>query len=384
MKVVREGIVWVYLLLFRICYGVFRWLPLRPVTLFWMTYGDNAKPVNDRLAQELPNEKRYLVYDHHFMKQPDLWKSDRTLRFRRLRFVRLAYLLATSRTVFVDNYVAEFSVATTRRGTRRIQLWHAAGTLKQFGLTSSKSLFVSERVRNRFRRVYQEYGDFIVPGMRCATQFMAPHDLKRSHFKPFGMPRTAYWYDEVQREHRALDLKERYVKPDRRILLYAPTYREYKGTEDHTIQQFERLAQAGWTILVKLHPTIRALSTYRSAHIHLVDDTYQINDYLLITDVLVTDYSSIPFESCLLEIPTFLYTPDIDTYRQLPGLVDQYPKPLPVRQTEQMAQLMEWIVSDAILEECRQHMQEFQTSWYDHPPGQAVERIVHHYYGTGM
>jgi len=105
---------------------------------------------------------------------------------------------------------------------------------------------------------------------------------------------------------------------------------------------------------------------------------------LLITDVLVTDYSSIPFESCLLEVPTFLYTTDIDTYRQLPGLVDQYPKPLPVRQAEQMAQLMEWIVSDAILEESRQHMQEFQTSWYDHPPGQAVERIVHHYYGTGM
>ncbi|WP_231925694.1 MULTISPECIES: CDP-glycerol glycerophosphotransferase family protein [Exiguobacterium] len=346
-----------------------------------MTYGDNAKPVNDRLAQELPSEKRYLVYDHHFMKQPDLWKSDRTLRFRRLRFVRLAYLLATSRTVFVDNYVAEFSVATTRRGARRIQLWHAAGTLKQFGLTSSKSLFVSERVRNRFRRVYQEYGDFIVPGMRCATQFMTPHDLKRSHFKPFGMPRTDYWFDEEQRKQKTLELRKQYAKTDRRILLYAPTYREYKGTEDHTIQQFEQLAQAGWTILVKLHPTIRALSTYRSSHIHLLDDTYQINDYLLITDVLVTDYSSIPFESCLLNIPAFLYTPDIDTYRQLPGLVDQYPKPLPVRQTERMEQLMEWIMSDVILEECRQHMQKFQQNWYDQTPGQAVNRIVHHYYG---
>ncbi len=49
---------------------------------------------------------------------------------------------------------------------------------------------------------------------------------------------------------------------------------------------------------------------------HFVTDDFSINDYLLITDVLITDYSSIPFESCLLDIPTILYTPDIDTYRK--------------------------------------------------------------------
>lgn len=377
---IREGIVWTYLLLFRICYGVFRWLPLRSVTLFWVTYGDNVKPVNDQLARSLPTEKRYLVYDHAFMKHPETWKPHRMLRFRRLRFIRLAYLLATSRTVFVDNYVAEFSVAKTRQGTRRIQLWHAAGTLKQFGLTSTKSLFVSERTRDRFRRVYREYGDFIVPGMRCATQFMAPHDLKRSHFKPLGIPRTDYWFDAEQRTRRTNALKDRYVQADRRVLLYAPTYREYKGAESQAIQQFEHLAKKGWTVLIKLHPTMRTLSTYRSEHVYLVDDTYSINDYLLITDVVVTDYSSIPFESCLLEIPVFLYTPDIDTYRQLPGLVDQYPKPLPVRQSAQMEQLIEWIMSDEALDESRQKMNEFQADWYDQTPGRAVDRIIRYYY----
>ncbi|KQS21667.1 CDP-glycerol--glycerophosphate glycerophosphotransferase [Exiguobacterium sp. Leaf187] len=377
----RSMIISIYLFIFRIVYQLFCFLPIQEKTLFWMSYGENAMPIHLRLNQRNNQQKQVLIFDERYMRATDCWNVSRKIAYHPMRLITISYHLATSRHVFLDNYIGEFSVSSTRKNTRRIQLWHAAGTLKQFGLTSSKTRSMSTSTQKRFRRVYQEYGDFIVPGMRCAEQFMMPHDLERSHFKAFGMPRTDYWFDEEQRKQKTVELRKQYAKTDRRILLYAPTYREYKETEDHTIQQFEKLAQAGWTILVKLHPTIQALSTYRSSHIHLVDDTYSINDYLLITDVLVTDYSSIPFESCLLNIPAFLYTPDIDTYRQLPGLVDQYPKPLPVRQTERMEQLMDWIMSETILEECRQHMEEFQTSWYDHPPGQAVERIVDHYYG---
>jgi len=378
----RSMIISIYLFIFRIVYKLFCFLPVQEKTLFWMSYGENAMPIHLRLNQRKKQQKQVLIFDKRYMRATDYWNVSRKVAYHPMRLITMSYHLATSRYIFLDNYIGEFSVASTRKHTRRIQLWHAAGTLKQFGLTSSKTRSMSTQAQKRFRRVYQEYGDFIVPGMRCAEQFMMPHDLERSHFKPFGMPRTDYWFDEIQRERKLLELKERFVKSDRRILLYAPTYRENKGMEDQTIQQFEQLAKAGWTILVKLHPTIQALSNDRSPYVHLLDDTYPINDYLLITDVLVTDYSSIPFESCLLKIPAFLYTPDIDTYRQLPGLIDQYPKPLPVRQTERMEQLIEWVMSDAILEECRQHMQEFQTSWYDQTPGQAVNRIVHHYYGV--
>ncbi len=380
----RSIIISMYLFIFRIAYHLFCLLPVQEKTLFWMSYGENAIPIHQRLIQQKKQLKQVLIFDKRYMKNMHSWNVDHKVAYTPMRVLSISYHLATSSHVFLDNYVGELSVSSSRKNTVRIQLWHAAGTLKRFGLTSSKTDLMSTRAQKRFRRVYQEYGDFIVPGMRCADQFMAPHDLDQSHFKPFGMPRTDYWFDQIQRERRTTELKEHYVKSDRRILLYAPTYREYQSTEDQTMRQFEQLAKAGWTILVKLHPTIRALSTYTSTHIHLLDDAYSINDYLLITDVLVTDYSSIPFECCLLKIPAFLYTPDIDTYRQLPGLVDQYPKPLPVRQTERMEQLTQWIMSDTILEECRQHMQEFQTSWYDHPPGQAVERIVHHYYGTDM
>lgn len=375
----RESIVQIYLLLFRIFYRIFCLLPVRPVTLFWVTYGDNVKPINDALLTEFPNEKRYLIYDKKFVKYPEAWSAEYALPYRRLRFIRLAYLLATSKHHFIDNYIGEYSVAPIRQGTKRIQLWHAAGTLKKFGLTSSKSLMVPKHVLRRFKRVYQRYGDFIVPGGACAKQFMGPHDLPRTVFKTFGVPRTDYWFDE-QHQHTKKKLHDAYVKQERRILLYAPTYREYNGMEGQTVRQLEQLTDQGWTILVKLHPTVRSMFTHQKKHVHFVTDEYSINDYLLITDVLITDYSSIPFESCLLDVPTILYTPDIDTYRQIPGIIDSYPDPLPVTCTNQFHVILNWINSDAALEESRTAMEKFKTVWYTEQPGQATRRIVDHYY----
>lgn len=375
----RESIVQIYLLLFRIFYRIFCLLPVKPVTLFWVTYGDNVKPINDALLTGFPKEKRYLIYDRKFVKYPESWSTERILPYRRLRFIRLAYLLATSKHVFIDNYIGEFSVAPIRKGTQRVQLWHAAGTLKKFGLTSARSLIVSKPILQRFKRVYQRYGDFIVPGESCAEQFMAPHDLPKSVFKSFGVPRTDYWFNE-QHESIKEELQSAYAREDRRILLYAPTYREYNGMEGQTVRQLEQLTDRGWTILVKLHPTVRTMFTHKKTHVHFVTDEFSINDYLLITDVLVTDYSSIPFESCLLGIPTILYTPDLDTYRQIPGIVDSYPDPLPVMSTTQFDGVLNWIDSDTALQESRRAMEQFKTLWYTEQPGQATSRIIHHYY----
>ncbi|AFS69719.1 CDP-glycerol:glycerophosphate glycerophosphotransferase [Exiguobacterium antarcticum B7] len=375
----RESIVQIYLLLFRIFYRIFCLLPVKPVTLFWVTYGDNVKPINDALLTAFPKEKRYLVYDRKFVKCAERWATEDRLPYRRLRFIRLAYLLATSKHIFIDNYIGEFSVAPIRKGTQRVQLWHAAGTLKQFGLSSSRSLLVSKRTRKRFKHVYQRYGDFIVPGEPCATQFLDRNDLPKTVFKPFGVPRTDYWFDEQHQEIKE-QLKNAYQQVGRRIILYAPTYREHDGMEGQTVHQLERLTDQGWTILVKLHPTVRSAFMHQMEHIHFVTDEYSINDYLLITDVLVTDYSSIPFESCLLEIPTILYTPDINTYRQLPGIIESYPDPLPVVATDRIETVFDWISSDRALDDSRIAMRNFKMFWYAETPGQATQRIIEFYY----
>jgi len=368
-----------YLQLFKITYRFFYFFSVQRKTLFWITYGENARPINDYLTEHIPGETRVLIYDRRFMNEGDEWHVHRSISYHPIRFVVLAFHLATSKTVFIDNYIGEFSVAPIRKKTQRIQLWHAAGALKNFGLISATSKATSERTRARFRRVYQRYGDFIVPGNDCANLFMAPHDLPITSFKSFGMPRTDYWFSEERRRIET-QLRSTYERKNRRIVLYAPTYREHNGREYQTILQLEKLTNQGWTILVKLHPTVRAQFTAQTRHIYFVTDDFSINDYLLITDVLITDYSSIPFESCLLDIPVILYTPDIDTYRKTPGILDSYPDPLPVKYTSQFENVVEWISSEKSLQESQMAMRAFKSYWYEEIPGEATKRIVNYYY----
>lgn len=372
-------LIYVYLGVFKVFYTLFHLIPIQEKTLFWLTYGDNARPINDYVKENYPTEIRCLIYDRRFIKSPAEWKINYSLEYRPVHLIALAFHLATSKTVFVDNYVAEFGEAPIRLGTKRIQLWHAGGTLKEFGLTSSKSLNSSNQTRNRFKRVYERYGDIIVPGRLSVDLFMEPFGLPKNRFKTLGIPRTDYWFNESSHEIRH-KLQMKYGKEKRRILLYAPTYREYGGSDIDAVQQLEQLTHQGWTVLVKLHPTIQSLFPNKLSHLHLLTDEFSVNDYLLITDVLITDYSSIPFESCLLEIPTILYTPDIDSYRQAPGIIRRYPEPLPVHYTTQMSDVLVWLNSEEALNESRLAMKQFKKSWYDKEPGNAVERIVDDYY----
>ncbi|MGX8238028.1 CDP-glycerol glycerophosphotransferase family protein [Exiguobacterium undae] len=375
----RSTLIFIYLQLFKITYNFFRLFSIQRKTLFWVTYGENARPINEYLMEHVSKEKRILIYDRRFIKDYDSWHVNETIPYHPVRFILIAFHLATSKTIFIDNYIGEFSVAPIRKKTQRIQLWHAAGALKKFGLSSTISKTSSKYTRDRFKRVYEQYGDFIVPGDDCANLFMAPHDLPKNVFKSFGVPRTDYWFNE---QHQSIkeELQSAYAREDRRILLYAPTYREYNGMEGQTVRQLEQLTDRGWTILVKLHPTVRAMFTHQKTHVHFVTDEFSINDYLLITDVLVTDYSSIPFESCLLDIPTILYTPDFDTYQQMPGVIDSYPNPLPVISTTQFDDVLNWINSETALQESRRAMEQFKTLWYTEQPGQATSRIINHYY----
>ncbi|WP_232818636.1 CDP-glycerol glycerophosphotransferase family protein [Exiguobacterium flavidum] len=347
-----------------------------------MTYGGNATPINRLLQQVHPEIERTLVYDPRFIKRPEEWGAKRFYSSRFRNVPVLAYLLATSNVTWFDNYVPLLSAAPRRKNARRIQLWHAAGALKEFGLTAQQNKVLPLEVKKRFQKVYKGYGDFVVPGMGCAKLFMPPHGLKESAFVPLGVPRTDYWFDEQHRENVVERLSE-HLPPDKKILLYAPTYRENQtGLEEQAIRSLrEALDPAEWTVVLKLHPTVEPFDIGEEG-ILFAEKGFSLNDYLLVTDVLITDYSSVPFEACLLGLPTFLYVPDLKDYTIFPGIIPDFPGPLPVRVTGEAQELTEWLRSEKVLEECGSRMRAFSEEWYDLPPGQATRRLVERYYSN--
>lgn len=138
-----------------------------------------------------------------------------------------------------------------------------------------------------------------------------------------GFPRNDLLFGEhpelVQKVREALELP-----PDKKLLLYAPTFRKDKGLEVYDVDYprcaaaLERRFGGEWLILAKLHPNIAD----KAGELHL-DPRYvrdasaypDIQELYLASSALLTDYSSVMFDYLCTGKPCFLYVNDISAYR---------------------------------------------------------------------
>lgn len=115
-------------------------------------------------------------------------------------------------------------------------------------------------------------------------------------------------------------------------ILYAPTYRraEYSGRfwkalkallSSERLQRVMEKSRA--EMLVKLHPFMNShsdtLSQISGSRCRILqrDGPSSVNDLLPVSDLLITDYSSVAVDFALLERPILFFTPDLDLYRQV-------------------------------------------------------------------
>ncbi len=112
-------------------------------------------------------------------------------------------------------------------------------------------------------------------------------------------------------------IRERIGVPDgRRVIMYAPTWREAsQNVELLSMVELAKEVGEGFTFLQRGH--VRTLEEGESVASYAVIDvsTYpQINELYMAADLLITDYSSMMFDYSVTGRPMLFYTPDIEEY----------------------------------------------------------------------
>src|SRR5699024_12558819 len=99
-------------------------------------------------------------------------------------------------------------------------------------------------------------------------------------------------------------------------LFYAPTYRDNELDIGELKLDIEKMYQAfkhDYVLLLRLHPAINGeFQNKYPGFVINVSGNYNINHLLVITDILITDYSSIPFEFSLLNKPMVFFAYDLE------------------------------------------------------------------------
>lgn len=305
-------------------------------------------------------------------------------RLRAVWYAALAgWHLATARLFIVDDYFFPIYVIRPRRGTWIVQTWHASGAFKQFGLSVvDKSFGASEALISRVR-IHANYDTCLVGSTAGAVHYAEAFGQPVERFAPdIGVPRTDALFDAGRTARVAREVRARYgIAATRRVVLYAPTFRgdsvgaAVAGPLLDLRLLRDRLG-ADHVLLLRLHPFVRAsvpLGPDLAGFAIDVSDHPDINDLLLASDVLVTDYSSVIFEYALLRRPMVFFAPDLDAYEGERGFYFDYRTGVPGPVVETTEAVADYVRSGAVDHD---RIDAFRAWAYDVADGRATERFL--------
>ena len=296
------------------------------------------------------------------------------------RLVRGMYHLQTAGLFVVDNAYLPIHIAPHRPTTTVVQVWHAAGALKRFGLDTTSQPAEPERTF-----LHRYYDAVVVGGEWSRAPYAAALRTPLERVLALGSPRTDTFFDETALEAaRARVLAAHPALRGRRVVLYAPTFRgrgeAKRAAPGLDAVRLRAALPADHALVLKTHPNLDPAATPTAGYDVVVDPTLDINELLALTDVLITDYSSSIVEFALLRRPVILLVGDLAEYEVDPGLYLDY-------RTEMIGTQV--IDTDGVIEAIE--ADRFDLTGYDAfidrqlgaSHGDASERFVEHFLGGG-
>lgn len=229
-------------------------------------------------------------------------------------------LYATSRVVFVDDYYHFLSYIKKKDDVKLIQLWHACGAFKTFGFSRlGRDSYLRQSSPN-----HRQYDYVIVSSQDVIPYYAEGFGVAMEKVIALGSPRCDVLEDEAYKKY----FKKRFYKehPElegKKIMMFAPTFRGGgMGNCHYPAEKFEvnKILEAlgdEWALIIKMHPYLKERPAYSKKYADRVLDLtigYDINDLLFVTDLLITDYSSVIFEASILGIPMLFFSFDLNEY----------------------------------------------------------------------
>lgn len=191
-------------------------------------------------------------------------------------------------------------------------------------------------------------------------------------------------------ERRAEEIRRRIgLPPGKRVIMYAPTWRDDqfyapgKYKFDFRIDLEDARARLGsdHVLMVRRHPNVvDPVPGAGDGFVFDVSDYPDMADLSLITDVMITDYSSLMFDFVNTGRPILFFTYDLDHYRDtLRGFYFDFEQAAPGPLVSESAELISAIEDiDLVQEGYADRYQWFQEEFCDLDDGYASARLAEH------
>lgn len=169
-----------------------------------------------------------------------------------------------------------------------------------------------------------------------------------------GAPRNDIFFSgDVEKEKKRISILNRLHLQNKKILLYAPTFRgdfnnsDFYLDSDNVIKELNSKFGGEWIILNRLHPMLSSSIKTDNSNEYDVSGYPDMQELLLVSDILITDYSSSIWDFTLQRKPAFIYAKDINTYEKNRGFymdINKLPYPLATNEIELVELIREFSI----------------------------------------
>ena len=378
----KEFLIAGYLLLTKMVFVFCKLFPTRNKYVMISSFGDNTEYVARAMLDELDGDIVILTSRKSNYSFDDLKLSEnQVIPFDSLnlfQYIKSIFHLATAKVVLVDNYFAFLSVMNFKPGVECIQLWHAAGAVKKFGMEDPTFYERSPAAQKRFLKVYARFDKVVVGSDEMVSVFKSAFNLTDDRFLTTGIPRTDFFFNEVAMADARQAVLQAYPAIENKyVILYAPTFRRDQLDGQAIAIDVEKMAASlgpEYLLLIRMHPAVK-ISENGSQFDGVIDVSGypNMNELLVVTDYLITDYSSLPYEFALLNRPQIFYPYDLAAYEQESGFWGPYEDVVPgpvVQSTDEIIELIG--ANDFDLE----RVAAFSELWNAYSKGKSAQALV--------
>lgn len=294
--------------------------------IFWSTIGKDysCNPLyisNYILDNENDDFEVYWLYKKNLDKRV----FDPRIKVVKYGSLMHLYIMQTAEFLVTNHRTSTKAMLWIKRAKQKyIMTWHGSMALKKIEKDAIQSLGSQYE---KFARKDSENCSLMLSDSEWFTHLLRNSFWYNGEILQEGMPRNdIFYFKDKHADIRAKVADKLNISnhSDKIIILYAPTFRTDHGTSQYILRwgqikaKIESVFKKDVIVLMRLHPTLLGIVDTQE----LISEDFvrnascydSIQELLVASDILITDYSSTMFEFALLKKPCFLYTPDAKSY----------------------------------------------------------------------
>jgi len=275
-------------------------------------YTGNSRYLYEKMVS-MSNEKIYFVTENELVPESNRIKPNSKEFYEKLY---------SSKVVVFESWIPK--KFNKPQNAIWINLWHGTPLKKMLYDSNEEEIILTNKNHKKDKFGAINKLDFLlVDNPNVSHYFETSFLLDKKNILEFGYPRVEYLIANKDNKKLKKEIRKKLnVKENQKIIMYLPTWRDYNYKNDENCdfnyfldkdELLKELNDKNYKIISKDHAFLRKAKDMTITDI-------ETQELLLVSDYVVTDYSSVMFDAFAIDIPVCIIAKDYEKYSKSRGL----------------------------------------------------------------